>query len=652
MGVQLLKLIKEVVMNTMKRITLLFSVVVLCVSLGLSQTEVITLIHVNDSHSTLSTIGPRDTHLKGSLGGLARVATVVDWERLTNRNVLLLHAGDLFVGDMFFNKYFGVPELKALKLLGFDAMAVGNHEFDLTPDVLYQSLEAAFPRGGFPLLSANTILDDPAVQPLKKYIMPYVIKQVGSVKVGIFGLTTPAANILSQPKPAVIDIAVDVIAATTVQELKARGCHVVICLSHLGVQVDKQLAQGIPGINVIVGGHDHFLFKKPLEFTNPTGEKTWVVQANAFYLNLGKMTLKVQNGKVQSMQYRMIDIDSGIPEAPLVAATVKFLIKGIEDIYGPVFSKQVAYARGYFEEVATDLNTPGRKDTPIGNLVSDAYRAAGQTEIAIEPGGSTAQPLYQGPLVASDFFRVVGYGFNTDNGLGYRLVKFSMTGLGLQMGLEYGVSDFDNNFDENLIQVSGVKYSYDPNRMPFDRVHSVTVNGSPLDPGRSYTVTANEMLPMIMDYLGIPYADLQLLSGVTEFEALTGYATNLRVLVPKVEGRITCAASGGYAKPFAAGPGVGTDQESGVPVRFELGQNYPNPFNPSTTITYSLPATTHVSLKIFNVIGQEVAQLVSGEQGPGLHQVIWNASGIPSGTYLMRLEAGSDVAIRKLQLLK
>jgi 5'-nucleotidase len=151
-------------MKLIQRSITLIAFLVLCFSIGLAQTEVITLMHVNDSHSTLAPIGPRGADLKGSLGGLARVATVVNWERLTNRNLLLLHAGDLFIGDMFFNKYFGVPELKALQLLGFDAMAVGNHEFELTPAVLFQSLETAFPHGGFPLLSANVVLDDPAVQ--------------------------------------------------------------------------------------------------------------------------------------------------------------------------------------------------------------------------------------------------------------------------------------------------------------------------------------------------------------------------------------------------------------------------------------------------------------------------------------------------------
>src|SRR5437016_1914165 len=96
----------------------------------------ITLLHVNDTHSHLDAIGPKDAALKGTLGGIARAATVIGQLRAIEPNVLLLHAGDVFQGDPMFNAYFGVPEFQLMKQLGFDAMAVGNHEFDFGPGVL------------------------------------------------------------------------------------------------------------------------------------------------------------------------------------------------------------------------------------------------------------------------------------------------------------------------------------------------------------------------------------------------------------------------------------------------------------------------------------------------------------------------------------
>ncbi|HTY37636.1 MAG TPA: T9SS type A sorting domain-containing protein, partial [Bacteroidota bacterium] len=180
---------------------------------------------------------------------------------------------------------------------------------------------------------------------------------------------------------------------------------------------------------------------------------------------------------------------------------------------------------------------------------------------------------------------------------------------------------------------------------------SVTINGDPINPDAVYTVTANESVPMIMDLLGIAYSDLKVLP-VTEFEALTAYATKQQILVPKIEGRVIC---GSYMKGFhtvAANTNHGEVTDMTIPAKFALEQNYPNPFNPSTTIRYSVPAAGRVSLKIYNVIGQVVAELVSGEQGAGAHAIVWNAAQMPSGVYLMRLEAAGNVAVRKLQLLK
>jgi len=91
---------------------------------------------VNDSHSTLAAIGPRDQDLNGTLGGIARATSVIGYERTLDPELLLLHAGDISIGDLFFNCYFQVPELTWMSMMNFDAMELGNHEFDLTPAAL------------------------------------------------------------------------------------------------------------------------------------------------------------------------------------------------------------------------------------------------------------------------------------------------------------------------------------------------------------------------------------------------------------------------------------------------------------------------------------------------------------------------------------
>lgn len=600
-----------------------------------AQVDTITILHVNDTHSNLAAIGPRSASLQGTQGGIARAASLIGMLQMTNPNVLTLHAGDLFIGDLFFNVYFGVPELQMLHALGFDAMAVGNHEFDLTPATLRTALDSAFVSGGFPLLSANLNLDHPDVQYLRNYIHPYTIRDFDSVRVGIFGMTTPATNILSLPAPAFVDSNIVQIAAAMVDTLSALNCDVIICLSHLGVSLDRVIASYVPGINAIVGGHDHYLFTEPERVVNPLGDTTYIVQANAFYLNLGKLRLTVGN-EVRFLDYEAIAINELIPEEPTIAATVSYLVAGIEAIYGPVYTQRIGYATAFFEEVADSLMDNGYKDTPIGNLVTDAFRAVTGTDIAIEVGGSTAQPLYQGPVVAADAFHVVGYGFNTINGLGYRLATFHIVGAYLLAGIEFGLSTIEEN-DEFLAQVSGMAYAYNPSAPPFARVTSATVGGVPLDPSATYSVTANEFVPLFLDYLGIPYSNLRILTDTTEFQVLANYITLQDTISP-------------YYRQSILSP-VRLIHE-GRPETFELMQNYPNPFNPSTEIFFAVPRESFVALNVYNVIGQEIATLVDSELKAGSYRVTFNAMNIASGVYFYKLQTEDFTATKKMVLMK
>jgi 5'-nucleotidase / UDP-sugar diphosphatase len=610
--------------------------------LAFAQVDTITVLHLNDTHSVLAPIGPRTPALEGTLGGIARAATVIGQTRAERPGVLLLHAGDLCIGDIFYNQYFGVPELQMLGALGCDAMAVGNHEFDLGPSTLQTALDTAFSGGGFPLVSANLVLEDPAVSGLKTHIHPWTIRQVGAVRIGIFGLITPSTNVISSPAPAFADTNIIPIAAAMVDTLRNAGCNVVICLSHLGIALDRAIAAYIPGISAIIGGHDHYRTSTPEAVTNPLGDTTWIAQANAFYLDIGRMTFTIEGSSVRLLEYESIPLDSGVPEEPAMAGIVSTLISGIEAQYGPIYSFRLGTVSALFDEVADSLDAPGMKDTPIGNLVADALRAATGTAIAIEAGGSTAQPLYPGPIVPADAFRVVGYGFNTDNGLGFRLATFDIAGAALVGGLEIGVADL--SADEFLIQVSGMSYKYDSALPPYGRVWEVTVNGLPIDPGTVYSVTANESIPLLLDYFGVPYSNLHVLSDTSEFQVLSGYIAAIDTLVPHQEGRIVCETS--------TSVGGGSPEQ---PSAFRLEQNYPNPFNGETRIQYAIHGRgngARVTLAVFDMLGRKVATLVDEQQPEGVYTVAFNAAEFPSGVYIYRLQIGSLQEAKKMVLLR
>jgi len=594
-----------------------------------SQTDTITILHVNDTHSCLTPLGSRNSSLEGTQGGISRAATEIGMTKMAEQNVLTLHGGDVFIGDLFFNKFFGVAEFQLMNQFGFDAMAVGNHEFDLTPAILDTALRNSFPPGGgFPLLSSNLILEDPSVQPLKDYIFPYTIKQFGNTKVGIFSLLTPETNLFSLPAPAIVDTSIALTALAMIDSLTSQGCSLIICLSHLGIYYDQDLAANIPGINIIISAHDHLRTDQPIEVSDPLGGTTHIVQADAFYKCIGKMKIAVSGSDMELINYELIDLDETIPEEPSVKFVVDGLIDSVETTWGPVYSQQIGTATAFFEEVATNLGENGPHDTPIGNLVTDAYRWKTGTEIGITVGGSTAQPIYEGPLVAADAFRVVGYGFNEVNGLGFRIVKFKLTGADLIAGLELGVSMAEYN-DELFPQVSGMSYWYNLAQPPFSRIEYAEVGGVPLDPQQEYSITTNEfLLTALSSMLPITIIDPYLYADSSEFQVLSEYIISQGTITPVNRGNIIADVKG--------------IDEGAIPEQFRLEQNYPNPFNPSTKIEFRIADFGFVSLKVYDVLGKEIATLVNEYKPAGSYEVEFNShSGegrnLTSGVYFYQL---------------
>ncbi len=606
-----------------------------------AQPDVLTILHVNDTHSALAPTGPRTPLLQGTQGGIARAAGVIGYHKQTEPNVLALHAGDIFIGDLFFNQYFGAAELQLMSAIGFDAMTVGNHEFDLYPSTLLAALEASQP--AFPLLTANVNFDDSTIAAIKQYIEPYTIKEFGAFKVGIFGLTTPEAKYFSNPAPAEVSEDIAAAAVAMVTALSAENCDVILCLSHLGYSLDQVLAENIPGITAIIGGHDHYLFEEPVAVDNPLGGKTWIVQAGSFYSHIGKLQLQVKPGGVEFVGYELIKLDQNIPEEPNTAAAVDALIAGIEATYGPLFTQQVGFASAFFKETADSLLFKGPRDTPAGNLVADAFRNKTGTEIAIEVGGSTAQPLHEGPLVGADIFRVCGYGFNEVNGLGFRIAKFNMTGAALWQAMETVLASIEAN-DEYLPQVSGMRYQYDATMPPGSRLVYVEINGTALDPDREYSMTGNEFLLYVVENVfGLPVSDAYVFEDSTEFEVLLEYVLSQpnQTISPYTDGRV-----------YSTTTVVSTNETDDLANTLQLHQNYPNPVTTGTWIRWNQPEGGFTTLSVFDPAGREIATPVNGYLSSGTHDVYWTTGDLNTGLYYYTLTTGTQRASRKLLVVR
>ena len=181
------------------------------------------------------------------------------------------------------------------------------------------------------------------------------------------------------------------------------------------------------------------------------------------------------------------------------------------------------------------------KDTPTGNLVTDAFRTAGQTDIAFTSTGFLSEGISKGPLVPADLFRVVSYGLDPETGLGFGLVTSELSAEALVMVLEIGVAG-PGPEDAFFPHVSGIRFAYDSRETPLERVslESIRVGGEPLDPGRTYTLTTNAAVAMfLVDMLGVPLSNVVPIPGAFEYTALLGQVEGMGGVVnPRAEGRV------------------------------------------------------------------------------------------------------------------
>jgi 5'-nucleotidase len=257
----------------------------------------LTILHTNDVHSHIDPFPDNDPKYPG-LGGAARRAALIKKIRATESNVLLLDAGDIYQGTYYFNKYGGELELKLMSEMGYDASAIGNHDFDNGIDGLVSKL----PFAKFPLLCANY---DFSNTDLKGKTEAYKIFERGGLKIGVFGLGIELEGLVDK-KNYGDTVYLDPVAKAAEMAIRLKQdekCDVIVCLSHLGFKYnenkisDMTLAKQSRYIDVIIGGHTHTFLDKPLILSNRDGKEVCVAQVGWAGIKLGVINLYVQKGK-------------------------------------------------------------------------------------------------------------------------------------------------------------------------------------------------------------------------------------------------------------------------------------------------------------------------------------------------------------------
>lgn len=270
----------------------------------------ITILHTNDTHSQIDPLPDNDKQYPGK-GGVARRATLVKRVRKENPNTLLIDAGDVFQGTPYFNFYKGEVEYKSMSLIGYDVATLGNHDFDNGVDALAATMKFA----NFDFVSSNY---DVTGTPLQGRVKPYVVRVLGGVRVGIFGLGISPTGLITPENFKGVTYNDPIKAAqAVVRDLRGKErCTLVVCASHLGYYPnpkvnevgDSQVAPQVDGIDFIASGHTHTFMKEPVIAKQPSGESTIIFQVGKSGIYLGRVDFKLREGKVTAAAGRLLDL--------------------------------------------------------------------------------------------------------------------------------------------------------------------------------------------------------------------------------------------------------------------------------------------------------------------------------------------------------
>jgi 2',3'-cyclic-nucleotide 2'-phosphodiesterase (5'-nucleotidase family) len=542
--------------------------------LGCAQTKTLTILHANDTHSALLPFGHPSVpgpfgwlmagHGRAALvresGGIARMATLIKRARMREKNVLALHAGDVFVGSFEFNKYLGYPELKIMESL-YDAIALGNHEFDLGLDTLAAIIGGQLGTDGpvnLPLLCANFNFDG---HPLAGIVQRSIIREIDGVKIGIFGLGNEDPVNYSQEILPLFSGDVYTAADTQADLLRAAGCEVVICLSHQGRMIDEEVLSQVSGIDIIVGGHSHDLFDKAIVRNGKI-----IVQAGSHGRYLGELTVDYVVGQgVTLRHWTAWPVDSRTKPDPRIEAQLNKLRSGVvrDPRFGPVYSQIVALVG---RDIENDWPATGQyRDTPLGNLVSDAMKkalthAGYQVDCVLDAMGYTEYGIQAGKVVGNDVMRAVPYGYDPVSGLGFKIVLAPLPPELILGGLEYSTS-FVEYTKSLCIQPSGLTFTYDSSKPPaaylgdISRLDpkSVKIGNEYVaqylgDPTKYYFVAMSEQVFNFLNNL-VGNQLVKIDTGIFEYNAVRDYMRSLRFVVYNSEGRVKDTAAAAIVKP-------------------------------------------------------------------------------------------------------
>ena len=509
------------------------------------ETNVTTILFTHDLHSHFL---PKSTAEGGESGGYARLKTVIDGERAMNPDALLVDGGDFSIGSLIQTLYTTqAAELRTMGAMGYDAVTIGNHEFDhkgvgfaemlnsakaaqtaamgLLTDSQYppRNLEAYQAQYGPLTLALPALLeanyapadDNPDRAFIRSAMEDYgvtdcVTLERGGVTYGLFGLMGVDSDECA-PTSGFTRTDAAKAAKRCVETLKGEGAEIIVCLSHSGTgdslasSEDEELAKAVDGIDVIVSGHTHSTLAEPLVVND-----TYIVSSGPYCQNLGSLTFSWDgSGQKRLLDYRLIPIDETVAEDPEIAG----LVEQWKDMVGETYLARYGLT---YDEVLThsdyDLNTPAsavQENNGLGTLVSDAFLWADRTlnaayadsphTVSVTADGVLRANLPAGDLTAAMAFDVLSMGVGEDGTSGFPLVAVYLTGKELKAAMEVDAS-VTPIMPAAQLYMSGAKYAFNTKRMFFNRVYDAALTDVTFDEsgtGNAYEIDDNALYRVV-----------------------------------------------------------------------------------------------------------------------------------------------------------
>jgi 2',3'-cyclic-nucleotide 2'-phosphodiesterase (5'-nucleotidase family) len=488
----------------------------------------LTILYTNDFHSAFDPIPAYWLSGSPRLGGAAHLASLVARERQSVKTTFLLDSGDMFTGTLS-RLTDGEALLEMMALMRYDAMSVGNHEFDYGASVL----EKGITRVPFPVLCCNIWHKGHGV----RYTRPYTILERNGARLGIIGVMgmLAATRTIMPSKVSALEFTDPVVETTACVKALRDTVDVIVVLAHQGLPgpmqtdaehdpevqrpLDEDLAfcAAVPGIDVYIAAHSHHGLDQPIVHPDT---RTLITQTYGYGTRLGRIRLSVKDRKVVRHDIELLEVWSDrVAPDPIVASRVDHYRRTVADQIGAPFGR-----------ASQRITRKYHRESPLGSLVADAMRARTGADVAIMNAGGLRADLPEGPLDRGHVLDALP--FLND------VVTMEIEGGALKAVLEQGLS-----LEAGMVQVSGLQARYDLARAPRERLVGVEIDGRPVDDHRRYRVATNSFLAEGGDgYVAFRQGTLVAHDEVLS-DVLTDYIKRTNPISPPQPGRLTDSRS-------------------------------------------------------------------------------------------------------------